>query len=179
MEERNVTALDRIPPRAADGQLRAIVETPQGSRNKLKYEPVDEVFRVSCSLPAGMAFPFDFGFIPGTRSDDGDPLDVLILLDAPAYPGCLVEIKLLGVLEADETERSGQTVRNARLIAVAKGSTERGDLKHLKDLAPNLMEQIESFFMTYNALDGKEFEPRGVHGPKRADRLVQESLVTG
>jgi inorganic pyrophosphatase len=172
-----VTALDRIRLRTDDGGLRAIVETPQGSRNKLKYEPIDEVFRVSCSLPAGMAFPFDFGFIPGTRGEDGDPLDVLILLDAPAYPGCLVEIKLLGVLEADETERSGQSVRNDRLIAVAKGSTERGDLKHLKDLAPNLMRQIETFFETYNGLDGKSFKPRGRRGPKRAEALIQKALT--
>jgi inorganic pyrophosphatase len=159
-----VTALDRVPPRTDDGRLRTIVETPQGSRNKLKYEPIDEVFRVSCSLPAGMAFPFDFGFIPSTRGEDGDPLDVLILLDAPAYPGCLVDIKLLGVLEAEERERSGRSVRNARLIAVAKGSTERGALKHLKDLAPNLMRQIESFFVTYDGLEGKSFKPAGCAG---------------
>jgi inorganic pyrophosphatase len=125
-----------------------------------------------------MAFPFDFGFIPGTRADDGDPLDVLILLDAPAYPGCLVEIKLLGVLEADETERSGKSVRNDRLIAVAKGSTERGDLKHLDDLAPNLMRQIESFFETYDGLDGKSFKPRRRRGPKRAQALIEETSVS-
>jgi inorganic pyrophosphatase len=173
-----MTALDRVPARTDDGRLRAIVETPQGSRNKLKYEPIDEVFRVSCSLPAGMSFPFDFGFIPSTRSDDGDPLDVLILLDGPAYPGCLVEIKLLGVLDAVEKERSGRSVRNARLIAVAKGSTERGNLKHLKDLAPNLMRQIEAFFVTYNGLDGKSFKPRGLRGPKQAERLIEQALVS-
>jgi inorganic pyrophosphatase len=125
-----------------------------------------------------MAFPFDFGFIPSTRSEDGDPLDVLILLDAPAYPGCLVEIELLGVLEAEEKERSGRPVRNDRLIAVAKDSTERGDLKRLKDLAPNLMRQIEAFFVTYNGLEGKTFKPRGLRGPKRAKGLIQKALVT-
>jgi inorganic pyrophosphatase len=173
-----VTALDRLSPTSSGGELRAIIETPQGSRNKLKFEPADEVFAVSASLPAGMSFPFDFGFIPGTRAADGDPLDVLVLMDGPAYPGTAVEIRLIGVLEAMETGPKGKMVRNDRLIGVAKGSTERGDLHRLADLAPKLMKQIESFFETYNKLEQKAFEPRARRGPNRAAVLMRKAVVS-
>jgi inorganic pyrophosphatase len=171
--EEAMTALDRLPTTDRADHLRAVIETPQGSRNKLSYDPVEETFAVSSSLPAGMSFPFDFGFIPGTLAEDGDPLDVLVLMDAPAFPGCLVEIRLLGVLEAEQTERSGKRVRNDRVIAVAKGSTERGDLQDLTDLDPQLMIQIETFFATYNELAGKTFRPRARRGRKRAERLIR------
>jgi inorganic pyrophosphatase len=171
-----MTALDRISPTNAEGEWRAVIETPQGSRNKLKYEPTEEAFAVSSSLPAGMAFPFDFGFIPRTRAEDGDPLDVLVLMDAPAYPGCIVEIRLLGVLEVDQT-KDGTTVRNDRLIAIAKGATERGDLDELSDMAPALMTQIESFFSTYSELDGKAFKARDRRGPRRAETLARKAQL--
>jgi inorganic pyrophosphatase len=161
----------------SDGLWRIVIETPQGSRNKLKYIPVEEVFEVSSSLPAGMSFPFDFGFVPQTRAKDGDPLDILVLMDAPAYPGVVVEVRLLGVIEADQTERDGHTVRNDRLIAVAQGSTERGDLKRLGDLAPALITEIESFFGTYCDLSGKRFKARARRGPKRATTLIRDARI--
>jgi inorganic pyrophosphatase len=173
-----VTALDRLSPRSNGAEVRAIIETPQGSRNKLKFEPADEVFAVSASLPAGMSFPFDFGFIPGTRADDGDPLDVLVLMDGPVYPGTAVEIRLIGVLEAMESGPKGKMVRNDRLIGVAKDSTERGDLHRLADLAPKLMKQIESFFETYNRLEQKTFETRALRGPRRAKTLMRKAVIS-
>ena len=97
-------------------------------------------------------------------------------MDAPAYPGCIVEIRLLGVLEADQTE-DGATVRNDRLIAVAMGATERGDLDELADMAPALMTQIESFFSTYCELDGKTFKARDRRGPRRAETLARKAQL--
>jgi inorganic pyrophosphatase len=172
-----MTALDRIAPTTPKGGWRVVIETPQGSRNKLRYVPLEEVFEVASSLPAGMSFPFDFGFIPQTRAEDGDPLDILVLMDAPAYPGCVVEVTLLGVLEADQTERDGRTVRNDRLIAVADGSTERGNLRQLEDLAPDLVTQIESFFATYCELSGKHFKGQARRGPKRAETLIRKARI--
>ena len=99
--------------------INVVVDTPRGSRNKYKYDEKLGVFRLSRVLPAGMAFPYDFGSIPRTRADDGDALDILVLVDAPTFPGCLLNVQLLGVLRAKQREK-GKTVRNDRLIAVAQ-----------------------------------------------------------
>jgi inorganic pyrophosphatase len=170
-----MTRLDRIDPIGPEGNLRAVIETPQGSRHKLKFSPGVEGFEIDSTLPAGMSFPFDFGFFPQTKAADGDPLDVLVLMDGPAYPGTVVEVQLLGVMEADQTEEDGQTVRNDRLVALARGSTERGALHSLKDLDPTLIAQLESFFETYNRFEGKSFHPRSLHGPTRARRLMERA----
>ena len=110
--------LDRLRPVDDDGRLHAIIELPQGSRNKLKWDVAAGTFRVTDSLPAGMSFPFDFGFIPGTKAEDGDPEDVLILMDAPAYPGCLVTITLLGVIEAEQPR--GRSIASSPRSAAAR-----------------------------------------------------------
>ena len=132
------TDLDRLAPIDDDGRLRAVLETPQGSRHKLKYLAEDQTFEVSITLPAGMSMPFDFGFFPGTKAADGDPLDVLVLMDGPAYPGVVVAVRLLGVIEAEQSDDGGEAYRNDRLIAVAHGSTERGNLRRLSDLDDTL-----------------------------------------
>jgi inorganic pyrophosphatase len=108
-------------------ELNVIVETPKGSRNKFEFDDKYGIFKLSGVLPAGANFPFDFGFVPSTQGEDGDPLDVLVLMDEPAFPGCLVLSRLIGVITAEQTERDGETVRNDRLIAVAADSrTHRG-----------------------------------------------------
>src|SRR5689334_3990623 len=94
--------LDAFDPKT--GNLNVIVETSQGSRNKYKYDPERRLFKVHKLLPAGASFPFDFGFIPSTVGDDGDPLDVLVVMEEPAPAGILVPARLLGVIEAEQTE---------------------------------------------------------------------------
>src|SRR4051812_15075878 len=95
------------------------IETPRGSRNKFKYEPAKKVYSLSKILPEGMVFPYDFGFVPATKGDDGDPLDVLVLTDEPLFPGCVVECRLIGVIELTQ-EEAGKKERNDRLIAAAQ-----------------------------------------------------------
>src|SRR5436305_10642632 len=87
-----------------DGLVQVVIETPRGSRNKYKYDEERHLFRLNNVLPAGSSFPYDFGYIPGTKADDGDPLDVLVLMDQPAFTGCLIEARIIGVLEAEQTE---------------------------------------------------------------------------
>jgi len=99
------------------GRLNVVVDTPRGCRNKYKFDEQDGQWRLSKVLPPGMSFPYDFGFIPSTRGEDGDPLDVLLLMDEPAFLGCVVPARLIGVIEAEQTEE-GTTVRNDRLVAV-------------------------------------------------------------
>ena len=157
------------------GELNALIETPKGSRNKFKYDEKRGLFKLGGVLPAGAIFPFDFGFIPSTLGGDDDPLDVLILMDEPAFPGCLIPARLVGVVEAGQTE-GGETKRNDRLIAVAVDSRNHNDVESLDDLSENLINEIEHFFISYNEAKGKRFEPLGRYGPDRARVVVEEGI---
>lgn len=156
------------------GTLNAVIETPKGQRNKYKFDEKRGLFLHSGVLPAGAVFPFDFGFVPATEGGDGDPLDVLVLMDEPAFVGCLVPANLIGVIEAEQTE-DGKTERNDRLIAVAANSRSHREIKSLDQIDENLMREIEHFFVSYNQIKGKEFEPLGRFGPDRARKTVQEA----
>src|SRR5579871_1560530 len=90
-------------------QCKAIIETPKSRRNKFDYDPESGLFRLGGLLPEGMVFPFDFGFIPSTMAEDGDPLDVMVLLDEPAHVGCLLDVRIIGVIEAQQIEK-GQVI---------------------------------------------------------------------
>jgi len=158
------------------GHLNVVIETPKGSRNKYKYEPKQGLFRLSNVLPLGSIFPYDFGFVPSTVGEDGDPLDVLLLMDEPAFPGCLIHARLLGVIEAEQTE-DGNTVRNDRLIAVACKCCTYEDIASLKHLGEEIAKEIEHFFVAYNQMERKEFRPIGHHGPHRAEKIIQEGIA--
>src|SRR5947209_2190098 len=100
--------------------VHAIVDTPQGSRHKYKYDEALSVFKLERVLGAGLVFPFNFGYIPSTLGEDGDPLDVLLLMDEPVFVGCLVVARLIGVIEAKQVEAgASRAERNDRLVAVA------------------------------------------------------------
>jgi inorganic pyrophosphatase len=157
------------------GTLNVVVETPRGRRNKFKYDPAQKVFRLGSVLPAGASFPYDFGFVPGTRAQDGDPLDVLLLMDESAFPGCWVTARLIGVIEAEQTE-DGEAVRNDRLLAVATDAHDYRDVRAPSDINTNLLKELEHFFVSYNESKGKQFKLLGVHGPKRAMRLLKETI---
>src|SRR3954470_22594865 len=133
--------LDRLAPFKNDS-LMVVIETPKGSPNKLAFEPRYGTFVLKGVLPAGAVFPFDFGFVPSTRAEDGDPLDVLVLMDAPVFPGCVVPSRLVGVIEAEQTE-DGKTERNDRLLAVAANSATHRSIQDLRDLSPDLVTQID------------------------------------
>jgi inorganic pyrophosphatase len=153
------------------GHLNAIVDTPKGSRNKFKYDEQLGLFKLGGTLPVGNVFPFDFGYIPSTRGDDGDALDILLLMDEPAFTGCLVPAKLIGVVEAEQTEEQ-RTTRNDRLIGVAADSRNHSHVRFLGDLNSNLLHEIERFFISYNETKGKQFEVLNRRGPERAHDLV-------
>lgn len=155
--------------------LNVIVDTPKGSRNKFEFDEKLGLFKLSGVLPAGASFPYDFGFLPSTRGGDGDPLDVLVLMDDPAFVGCLVPARLLGVIEAEQTERNGDTTRNDRLIAVAANSITHRGFKTLGALDKNLVDQIEHFFVSYNEIKGKTFKPLGRSGPSRARSVIDQA----
>ena len=144
------TALHQLPAHAARSHARihVVVETPKGSRNKVAFDPDLEAFMPKGVLPEGHSFPYDFGFVPSTKAEDGDPLDVL-LLDAPAFAGCVVEARLLGALEMEQREADGTVQRNDRLLAVAANSREHKSLHTLTDLSADMLHEIEHFFHSY------------------------------
>ena len=159
-----------------DEELNVVVETPKGSRNKYEYDERLGLFKLGGVLPSGASFPFDFGFVPSTLGGDGDPLDVLVLMDEPAFAGCLVRTRLVGVVEAEQTERDGETTRNDRLVGVAADSRLLARVRTLEALGPDLLEEIEHFFVSYNQIKGKEFNPLGRFGPQKALRVVEEGV---
>src|SRR6201995_1737952 len=136
--------LTTLPHRldASKGTCRAIIETPKGCRNKFDYDPEANLFMLGGLLPEGMMFPFDFGFIPSTLGDDGDPLDILVLMDAPAHVGCLIEVRLIGIITAEQTE-DGKTESNDRLLSVAVHSYNHQDLESIGDVSKTLLSQLE------------------------------------
>ena len=164
---------------AIDAETRsvwAIIETSKGQPNKLKFDETHGLFRLSKVLPAGSVFPFDFGFIPSTLGGDGDPLDVLVLLDAPTPTGCAVTVRLIGVLHAEQTE-NGRRVENDRLIAVATHSRTHERITALTQLAKPLRADIEHFFIAYNAAEGRRFVIRGRGGPAAAARELRKGMT--
>lgn len=169
--------IDLGPFDKASGHLNAIIDTPKGSRNKFRYDEKIGMFKLGGALPVGGIFPFDFGYIPSTMAADGDPLDVLILMDDPAFVGCLVPAKLLGVIEAEQTEDQ-ETTRNDRLIATAADSRNHSHIRFLGDLNNNLVHEIEQFFVSYNKTKGKTFKILGRFGPDRARALIASSVKT-
>jgi inorganic pyrophosphatase len=150
------------------------IETPRGSRNKLKYEPAKKMFSLSKIMPEGMVFPYDFGFVPGTKAEDGDPLDVLVLTDEPLFPGCLVECTLVGVIELSQ-EDSGKKERNDRLVAVAQASLLYADVKDLAGLNGVVLKQVEEFFVNYQKVRNIKVTILGRHGPDRAREILRRS----
>jgi inorganic pyrophosphatase len=153
--------------------LRFIIETPKGSRNKYTYRPDGGYFELSAVMPEGMTFPFDFGFIPSTLGEDGDPLDVLVLMDTPVAPGIVIPGRLIGAIIASQKEKDKWT-RNDRLIGVASNARTHQHVQTLRDLHANALHDIEAFFINYNAIRGRKFKVEKECGPERAQKLIDE-----
>jgi len=154
--------------------VNVVVETPKGSRVKYAYDPDAGLFALKKALPEGMMFPFNFGFIPGTEAEDGDPLDVLILNEEPLVSGCLVKVRLIGAIKAKQTE-DGKATRNDRLIGMAISKQTPTSMESMK-LDDKTLAEIEFFFQSYNRLAGKEFKVLGQMGSGQARALVRKGV---
>jgi inorganic pyrophosphatase len=97
-------ALNELAPHAGADLYRVIVESPCGARVKYLYEPDLGTFRIKRALPAGSAYPFDWGFVPGTQAPDGDPIDAMVMGDQVSYPGTLIEVRLIAMLEVTQRD---------------------------------------------------------------------------
>jgi len=136
--------LTKLPTWADKTHIHAVVETPRGSHCKLEFDPKLRVFTLAKPLLAGLTYPYDWGFIPSTEAEDGDPLDVLVIHDAGTYPGLVLRCKPIGVLEVLQTSKSGKE-RNDRIFAVPDRSPFEGDLQDVRRLPPRAVAELEKF----------------------------------
>jgi inorganic pyrophosphatase len=165
-------------PSSKDGLLHVIIESPAGSTAKLKWEPELQVFALSRPLPLGLSYPHDWGFVPGTRAADGDPLDALVLSEGTSFPGLLIRCRPLGVVLLEQNRKSGKgRERNDRVIAVADPAPRR-QLRSHDDLSARVQAEIEQFFLNVTFFEDKGAKVLGWGGPDEAWQLVHTSSDT-
>jgi inorganic pyrophosphatase len=168
--------------RSVDGKdndiIQAVVETPKGSRNKYAFDPEQKVFELKKVLPAGMTFPYDFGFIPRTKGGDGDPVDVLVLMDESAFPGVVVKCRLVGIIEGEQYAKKDKDdkQRNDRVVAVANENHSFADIKHIDDLGKLFLRELEEFFVNYHELSAEQYRVTNVRGPGHARKRIEEGI---
>jgi inorganic pyrophosphatase len=164
----------KLKPMEKGRVVQVIVETPAGSRNKFSFDAEQGIFAHKVALPAGMAFPYDFGFLPQTLAPDGDPIDVLLLMDDPAFSGCAVRGRLIGVIEGQQVDGKKKT-RNDRLVVVAEQTHRYTNIRKLQDLPDKWTEEVEEFFVNYHNLQGKKYQLLGTKGAGEALRLIRKA----
>ncbi|HEY8895457.1 MAG TPA: inorganic diphosphatase [Niastella sp.] len=134
-----------------------IIETPKGSRQKYVFDKQSRLFRLKKVLAPGLVFPFDFGFIPGTKGEDGDPLDILVLSEYQGFPGCIMDVRIAGCLQAKQTV-GDNTYRNDRYIGILEQSSDYERITSLEELPDQLIDSIKLFFSTYLQAEGKSIK---------------------
>jgi inorganic pyrophosphatase len=157
--------------------MNIVIETPKGSSEKYDYDPQSHFFKLKKIMPAGMVFPYDFGFIPDTKGEDGDPLDVLVLSEFRSFPGCMMECRLIGAIKAEQTERDGNTVRNDRYLAIPAFSQIYSEITSMDLIPKQMIKELEHFFISYNEIAGKKFEPLGYLTADEAQKEIANARI--
>lgn len=164
-----------IDPYNESGVLQVVIETPKNSRLKYAFDHDRRVIVLKKILPAGMVFPYDFGFVPSTLAPDGDPIDVLVLMDEPAFPGVVLNARIIGIIRGEDVTDQGSS-RNDRLLGVAEAAHAFADMKTIDDLPKQLLDHMSEFFVQYpQLLGGKTYKLLGPAGPEEANRLIEEA----
>ncbi len=161
-----------LPPFAEDGAVHVVVETPRGSRAKFAYDPKLETFTLTKSLLVGLTYPHDWGFVPSTRAEDGDPLDVMVIHDATTFPGLVFACRIIGILQIEQKSK-GKAERNDRLFAVPRRSHSERGFHDARELTKPLQEELEKFFAATDELEDKKLEIIGWKGPKLAMQAIK------
>jgi inorganic pyrophosphatase len=159
------------------GLLRVVIETPKRSRNKFAFNEDERIFELKKVLPAGMVFPYDFGFVPSTKADDGDPVDVLVLMDEPAFAGCVLSCRPIGVIQGEQGDKKkNKKIRNDRIVAVEQDAHSWADIKTIDDLGKEFCRELEEFFVNYHRLSGEQYKVLGTKGVGQALKLVKSGM---
>jgi inorganic pyrophosphatase len=168
----------KLPTRSETGAFHVLVESPGGSRAKIKYDPKLHVFKFSRPLVTGLRYPYDWGFIPGTSAPDGDPLDAMVFSDLPTFPGVVIECRALGVirLRQNRSEGSGR-VRNDRLIAVPIKMPRFASFHNPKDLPLRWRQELEEFFLAATRFEDKDAEILGWASAAEGERMVDRCVA--
>src|ERR1700750_1337394 len=167
-------SLTNLPPFTEDGDVHVSVETPRGSRAKFAYDPKLEPFTLRKSLLTGLTYPHDWGFVPSTKADDGDPLDIMVIHDAATFPGLVVVCRVIGVLQIEQKSKS-KAERNDRLFAVPRRSHSERALKNVSDLTKPIRDELEKFFIATDELEDKKLSIIGWKGPKAALQTIKDA----
>lgn len=149
--------------------VNAVIEIPRDSVNKYEYDKELHVFRLDRTLFSPVHYPGDYGFIPCTLGLDGDPLDVLVLVEAPSFPGCLMEVRPIGVLRMMDQGRSDE-----KILAVAQSDPLYTEVKEYSEVFTHTLREIEHFFAIYKSLEGKKTEISGWSGAEAARKIIVE-----
>src|SRR6185295_2064510 len=152
-----------------------VIETPRNSREKYSYDEESKSFCLKKLLPAGMCFPYDFGFIPETKGEDGDPIDALIISEFGTFPGCRIECRLIGAFLAEQAEKN-KMIRNDRFFFVPCISTVYTHIKSINDLPKSVRKELLFFFINYNEEKGKEFRVLEVASREKAKNILKQNL---
>ena len=153
----------------APNEVNAVIEIPRGQTNKYEYDKKLHVFRLDRNLYSPVHYPGDYGFIPSTLSLDGDPLDVLVLVDAPSFPGCLMTVRPIGMLEMVD-----QGKEDEKILAVGTNNPIFDDMHDYSKLYPHLLLEIEHFFSMYKELEAKTTKIVGWQDAAKARATVSE-----
>jgi inorganic pyrophosphatase len=151
-----------------------VIETPKGSAQKYDYDEDTHFFKLKKILPSGMVFPYDFGFIPDTKGQDGDPLDVIVISEFKSFPGCLMKCRIIGGIQAEQSKEKGkkQKIRNDRFLAIPDCSSIFEKVRTISDLPEDITTQLEQFFTDYNRMEGKAFKALKKMEAKEAKKLI-------
>jgi inorganic pyrophosphatase len=149
-----------------------IVEIPQGSSNKYEYDHELDVFKLDRTLYSPMFYPFDYGWVPGTLAQDGDPLDILVITSQPTFPGCLIEARPLGVLMMRDDKGPDE-----KILSVAASDPRFSSIEHLSDLPVHILKEIVHFFDIYKELEEKETIVLGWQDIETAHNVIRKFTI--
>ncbi len=150
--------------------VNAVIEIPLGASNKYEYDKTLQVFCLDRALFSPVHFPGDYGFIPSTLSADGDPLDILVLVDQPSFSGCLIEVRPVGMMEMVDQESKDQKV-----LAVGTHNPRYAEVRNYSDVYEHVLKEISHFFAIYKELEGKQVQPLGWRDVEAARQVITEA----
>ncbi|MCA1904859.1 MAG: inorganic pyrophosphatase [Cyanobacteria bacterium M5B4] len=163
--------LSLIPPQPKPGVLNVLIEIPAGSKNKYEFDKELNAFALDRVLYSSVNYPCDYGFVPNTLGDDGDPIDGLVMIDQPTFPGCIIPARPLGMLIMID---GGD--RDEKILCVPVKDPRYNHVKSLNDIAPHRLEEIAEFFRTYKNLEKKVTEIRGWEGVDAVNALIANAI---